>query len=81
MVWYRQLCAEVDGVISQDRVQLLILKYIHSLCEEDRASILQKFHGAEGQSILEQNQLLMMLLRVHCEAKQVKHIHDTTENR
>ncbi len=59
----------------------MILRHINNLLDEDRDSILQKFHGAEGQSLQEQNELLMMLLRVHCEAKQVKHIHDTAENR
>ena len=43
--------------------------------------ILTKFRGAETSSLREQNEFLMMLLRAHCEGKQVRHTHDTAENR
>lgn len=80
MVWYRDLCSEIVN-LSPERVQLVILKHLSSLSESERASILEKFGGAEGQGLTEQNELLMMLLRVHCEAKQIRHVHDTAENR
>jgi len=54
---------------------------MNGLVEEDGLEILAKFHGAEPNSMEDQNKLLMMLLRVHCENKQLKHIHDTTQNR
>lgn len=43
--------------------------------------ILTKFRGVETDSIREQNEFLMMLLRAHCEMKQGRHVHDTVENR
>ncbi|ODM87529.1 TBC1 domain family member 4 [Orchesella cincta] len=82
MVWYRQLCNEVMVRIPCDeKIKACILKYINGLPDEDRQNILAKFHGAEPQTVQEQNELLMMLLRAHCESKQAKHIHDTAENR
>ncbi|CAL8078715.1 unnamed protein product [Orchesella dallaii] len=81
MVWYRQLCNEVDGIPCDEKIKACILKNINGLPDEDRQNILAKFHGAEPQTVQEQNELLMMLLRAHCECKQAKHIHDTAENR
>lgn len=49
--------------------------------EEEQNTILTKFRGAETDSITEQNEFLMMLLRAHCEMKQGRHVHDTAENR
>lgn len=43
--------------------------------------VLTKFRGVETDSIREQNEFLMMLLRAHCEMKQGRHVHDTVENR
>jgi len=57
------------------------MKHLNTLAEEDRESILTKFHGADPRTLLEQNELLMMLIRAYCENKQAKHIHDTAENR
>lgn len=79
MVWYRQLCFELKTVSNEQRIQLIIFKHINTLSDSEKESILDKFHGAEGELVYEQNQLLMMLLRIHCETKQTKHIHETKE--
>lgn len=48
---------------------------------EEQDVILTKFRGAETNSLREQNEFLMMLIRAHCEMKQGRHVHDTAENR
>lgn len=59
----------------------MIQKKIEALAEEDRQNILMKLEGAETQSLGQQVELMMMLIRAHCESKQLNHIHDTPENR
>lgn len=58
---------------------------MQQLTEEEQEMILAKYKKNEisnGQiSLREQNQFLMTLLRIHCEAKQSRHVHDTAENR
>lgn len=54
---------------------------IEQLDVEEQDVILTKFRGAETNSLREQNEFLMMLLRAHCEMKQGRHVHDTAENR
>lgn len=54
---------------------------LEQLDEEEQMTILTKFRGAETDSVREQNEFLMMLLRAHCEMKQGRHVHDTAENR
>lgn len=54
---------------------------MEQLDDEEQQIILTKFHGAETDSVREQNEFLMMLLRAHCEMKQGRHMHDTAENR
>lgn len=54
---------------------------LEQLDEEEQTIILTKFRGAETDSVREQNEFLMMLLRAHCEMKQGRHVHDTAENR
>lgn len=54
---------------------------LEQLEDEEQEIILTKFRGAETDSVREQNEFLMMLLRAHCEMKQGRHIHDTAENR
>lgn len=49
--------------------------------EEEQQTIRMKYNGAETNSIVEQNEFLMMLLRTHCEMKQGRHVHDSAENR
>jgi hypothetical protein len=59
----------------------MILRRIDELAEEDRQNILMKLEGAETQGTGQQIELMMMLIRAHCECKQLNHIHDTPENR
>lgn len=80
MVWYHRLCAEVEN-LSDRKTQAAIFRRIDQLDEEEQTTIVTKFKGAETDSIREQNEFLMMLLRAHCEMKQMRHIHDTAENR
>lgn len=52
--------------------------------EDDQEIVLTKLHGLETLSkisLKEQNELLIMLLRTHCESKQMRHVHDSAENR
>lgn len=60
---------------------LNLLYRLDQLEDEEQSSIKLKFRGAETDSIREQNEFLMMLLRAHCEIKQTRHIHDTEQNR
>lgn len=80
MVWYHRLCAEVEN-LSDRKTQAAIFRRIDQLDEDEQTSIVTKFKGAETDSIREQNEFLMMLLRAHCEMKQMRHVHDTAENR
>jgi len=47
----------------------------------DQLEIVEKYKGADLTRTNEQNDLLLMLLKAHCEAKQMAHVHDTAENR
>lgn len=70
--------------LSDKRVQAAIFRRLELLPEEEQEVVLTKLRGAEtisGASLKEQNELLMMLLRAHCESKQSRHVHDTAENR
>lgn len=80
MVWYHKLCTEVEH-LSDRKTQAAIFRRIDQLDEDEQNTILTKFRGAETDSITEQNEFLMMLLRAHCEMKQTRHVHDTAENR
>lgn len=80
MVWYHKLCSEVEH-LSDRKTQAAIFRRIDQLDDDDQNTILTKFRGAETDSITEQNEFLMMLLRAHCEMKQARHVHDTAENR
>ncbi|XP_050302062.1 TBC1 domain family member 1 isoform X2 [Anthonomus grandis grandis] len=80
MVWFHKLCAEVVQM-SDKKTQAAIFRKLEHLDPEEQATILTKFRGAETDSVREQNEFLMMLLRAHCEMKQARHIHDTAENR
>lgn len=56
------------------------------LPEDEQEIVVSKYKSAEagggtGTTLREQNQFLIRLLRVHCEAKQARHVHDTAENR
>ncbi|XP_072158831.1 TBC1 domain family member 1 isoform X2 [Bemisia tabaci] len=83
MVWFHKLCTELDG-LSDKKVQSVIYRKLELLPEEEQQIVLTKLHGAETLSnieLKEQNELMMMLLRAHCESKQSRHVHDTAENR
>ncbi|KAF2898747.1 hypothetical protein ILUMI_07429 [Ignelater luminosus] len=80
MVWYHKLCAEVEHLTDR-KTQAAILRRLDQLDEEEQNTILTKFRGAETDSLREQNEFLMMLLRAHCEMKQGRHVHDSAENR
>ncbi|XP_014210868.1 TBC1 domain family member 4 isoform X2 [Copidosoma floridanum] len=87
MVWYSKLCQEIEGQ-SDRKTQSIIFSRLEQLPEDEQDVVVTKYRGAEaasgtgsGTSLSEQNQFLMMLLRVHCEAKQSRHVHDTAENR
>ncbi|XP_035781776.1 TBC1 domain family member 4-like isoform X2 [Anopheles albimanus] len=84
MLWYHKLCTDIEG-LSDKKTQYMIFKRIDTtLTDEEQRLLMEKYHGAEeasGQSVGEQNQFLMMLLRAHCESKQQRHVHDTVENR
>uniref|UniRef100_A0A2M3ZFT4 Rab-GAP TBC domain-containing protein n=1 Tax=Anopheles braziliensis TaxID=58242 RepID=A0A2M3ZFT4_9DIPT len=84
MLWYHKLCTDIEG-LSDKKTQYMIFKRIDTtLTDDEQRLLMEKYHGAEeasGQSVGEQNQFLMMLLRAHCESKQQRHVHDTVENR
>ncbi|VEN42372.1 unnamed protein product [Callosobruchus maculatus] len=80
MVWFHKLCVEIEQ-LSDRKTQAAILRRLEQLDEDEQNTILTKFRGAETDSVKEQNEFLMMLLRAHCEMKQGRHVHDTAENR
>ncbi|XP_044260359.1 TBC1 domain family member 1 isoform X2 [Tribolium madens] len=80
MVWFHKLCTEVERM-SDRKTQAAILRRLEELDLEEQNTILAKFKGAETDSVREQNEFLMMLLRAHCEMKQGRHVHDSAENR
>ncbi|GAB0095009.1 uncharacterized protein DMENIID0001_103350 [Sergentomyia squamirostris] len=83
MLWYHKLCNDIEG-LGEKKTQAIIFKRIEMLSEEEQQMIMAKYYGAEemaGNTIIQQIQFLMMLLRAHCESRQQRHIHDTAENR
>ncbi|KAJ3650813.1 hypothetical protein Zmor_016892, partial [Zophobas morio] len=80
MVWFHRLCTEVERM-SDRKTQAAILRRLEELDVDEQNIVLTKFKGAETDSVREQNEFLMMLLRAHCEMKQGRHVHDTAENR
>merc|ERR1719430_1520009 len=66
------------GSRGEERIscQRSLLKRIESLEQSERESILAKMQGAETPDIDEQNQVLMMLLKVSCEVRQESHKHN-----
>uniref|UniRef100_A0AAR5PBY7 Rab-GAP TBC domain-containing protein n=1 Tax=Dendroctonus ponderosae TaxID=77166 RepID=A0AAR5PBY7_DENPD len=80
MVWFHRLCADVEH-LPDKKTQAAILRRLEQLEADEQMALLGKFRGADAESVREQNEFLMMLLRAHCEAKQARHMHDTAENR
>ncbi|XP_022178410.1 TBC1 domain family member 4 isoform X2 [Myzus persicae] len=83
MVWFHKLCSDIEN-LSEHKIQTVIFKQLETLPEDDQEIVLTKLHGLETLSkisLKEQNELLIMLLRTHCESKQMRHVHDSAENR
>ncbi|XP_017777394.1 PREDICTED: TBC1 domain family member 1 isoform X2 [Nicrophorus vespilloides] len=80
MVWYHKLCCDIEN-LSARKTQAAIFRKIEQMDDEEQSIIMTKYQGAETDSIPEQNEFLMMLLRAHCEMRQGRHVHDTAENR
>lgn len=83
MLWYHKLCSDIEG-LSDKKTQTTIFRRIEMLSIEEQQVVMAKYYGAEDMadnSIVQQNQFLMMLLRAHCESRQQRHVHDTAENR
>lgn len=80
MVWFHRLCTEIEH-LSDRKTQSAIIRRVEQMDDDEQNTIMTKFRGAETDSIREQNEFLMMLLRAHCEMKQNRHVHDTAENR
>ena len=57
------------------------MKRIGTLPETDQEQLVAKYKGADLTKTSEQNDLLLLLLKAHCEARQMTHVHDTAENR
>ena len=72
IVWYNNLALEINGV-SVSKAQGIILKSLEQLESKEKESILAKMSGAETTELAEQNQVLMLLLKVSCEVKQESH--------
>lgn len=80
MIWFHKLCSEIENMTDR-KTRAAILRRIESLDDDEQRTIMTKFNGVETDSLIEQNEFLMMLLRAHCEMKQTRHVHDTAENR
>merc|ERR550517_2403886 len=76
LVGVNSLCSELEGQLPA-KAQSLLLKKIEGLEQVERESILAKMQGAETPDIDEQNQVLMMLLKVSCEVRQESHKHNS----
>lgn len=77
-----------SGFLGQNdkSIQSIIFSRIVLLPEDEQEIVVNEYKSAEsaggtGTTLREQNQFLMRLLRVHCQAKQARHVHDTAENR
>lgn len=67
--------------MSDYKAHSLLLKRIGTLPEADQEQLIAKYKGADLTKTREQNDLLLLLLKAHCEARQMTHVHDTAENR
>lgn len=67
--------------LSDYKAHQLLMKRIATLPEADQHELITKYKGADLIKTSEQNDLLMLLLKAHCEARQMTHVHDTAENR
>lgn len=84
VVWHRRLVTLITG-LDEAKAQRIIFKFIDDdMNEEDREIILQKYNEstkANELSLSERNQFLMALVEAQCMQRQIRHVHDTLENR
>ncbi|XP_052749012.1 TBC1 domain family member 4 isoform X2 [Galleria mellonella] len=82
MLWYHRLCHDIEGM-NEKKTHAFILRRIEQLPDDEQDVIITKYQGGTNHmyEVSEHNAFLMMLLRAHSEAKQLRHIHDTAENR
>lgn len=83
MLWYHNLCVELES-LSEKRVHSTIRSFVDRMAADEQTLILTKFNGVDDgckSTLAEQNHMLMMLLRAHCEYKNERHIHDLEGNK
>ncbi|KAL0809340.1 hypothetical protein ABMA28_011547 [Loxostege sticticalis] len=82
MLWYHRLCHDIEGM-NEKKIHAFILRRVEQLPEDEQDLIITKYQGGTNHmyEVTEHNAFLMMLLRAHCEARQLRHVHDTAENR
>ncbi|KAL4711311.1 hypothetical protein ACJJTC_019152 [Scirpophaga incertulas] len=82
MLWYHRLCHDIEGM-NDKKTHAFILRRVEQLPEDEQDLIIYQYQGGTNHmyEVNEHNSFLMMLLRAHCEAKQMRHVHDTAENR
>ncbi|RWS15269.1 TBC1 domain family member 4-like protein, partial [Dinothrombium tinctorium] len=78
MHWFHRICCDVESLTPHEAQTVIFLR-LESLSEHDQTDIMSKYHGINVNSIQEQNEILMMLLRKMCERKQMKHTHEFKE--
>lgn len=67
--------------LPDQKAHCLLLRRIGTLPEDDQEQLVAKYKGADLTKTSEQNDLLLLLLKAHCETRQMTHVHDTAENR
>ncbi|XP_048487965.1 TBC1 domain family member 1 isoform X4 [Plutella xylostella] len=82
MLWFHRLCIDIEG-LNEKKTHAFILRRIEQLPDDEQEQVIVKYQGGTNHmyETSEHNTFLMMLLRAHCEAKQLRHVHDTAENR
>lgn len=83
VVWYNRLCTAIDG-LGDKRTFNTIVRHTETLSDDDQDNIMEKFYGADKvheYTQKEKNEFLLALLEAHCQLKQIRHIHDSAENR
>lgn len=79
MHWFHKLCVELEG-LSTEEAQLVIIKRLQSLSDNEREEIMLKSQGSDINNMQERNEVFMMLIRRLCEHKQTNHIHTSSDN-
>ncbi|XP_067141731.1 TBC1 domain family member 1-like isoform X2 [Centruroides vittatus] len=74
MHWFHKLCVELEG-LSTEEAQLIIIKRLQSLPDNEREDIMLKSQGSDIENMQERNEVFMMLIRRLCEQKQSSHTH------